>query len=82
MNIIEKTARAFKSPLTAVNMRGTGKKIKQTVGDVLLMLMGMSTKENLRMTRPMGMESITTRKMVAVMKGTGSRTRSKVKDWK
>ena len=82
MNITEKTARAFKSPLTAASMRDTGKKTKPTVGDVLLMLMVMSTKGNLRMIRPMGMESITTRKMVAVMKGTGSRTRSKVKDWK
>ena len=46
------------------------------------MPMVMSKKGNLRMTRPTDTESITVKRVVSVSKVSGSRTRSKVKDWK
>ena len=55
-----KMARAFKIGLMAVNMRGTGKRTKPTAGDDWFMLLVMCTMENGKMTRLMGMESMTT----------------------
>ena len=63
-------------------MRVTGNKTKLTVRDVSLMLMAMSTKGNLRMIRPTDTGSITRKRVVSVLKVSGSKTRSKVKDWK
>ena len=69
----EKMARARKAGLTAVNMRGTGKRTKPTAGDDLFMLMVMCTMENGKMTRLMGMESMITWMVFATM-DTGLKT--------